>query len=65
MDDDDFAIAVLEPQRHNRWAVIVPVLGFASEVFEAAGNTFKAYTVYAAQHGMQKHYDQKFREITR
>lgn len=65
MDDDDLGMQVLTPQRHNRWAVIVPALGFISEVALAAHNTFTAYTMYAAQHSMQKSYDRKFREITK
>lgn len=65
MDDDDFEVLTLVPQRHNRWAVIVPALGLVAEVSEAFSNTFKAYTMYAAQHSMQKQYDRKFREIVK
>lgn len=63
LDDDETKVIVLTPQRHNRWAVIVPALGLVSEIADAVGNTFRAYTMYAAQHSMQKHYDEKFREV--
>jgi hypothetical protein len=63
MDDDDLEIEVLTPQRHNRWAVIVPALGFIAEASRAFSETFTAYTIYAAQHGMQKHYDQQFKGV--
>jgi hypothetical protein len=63
VDDDDLEVMVLTPQRHNRWAVIVPALGLVAEVSDAIGNTFRAYTMYAAQHSMQMHYDRKFREV--
>jgi hypothetical protein len=63
VDDDDFEVIVLTPQRHNRWAVIVPAIGLVSEIADAVGNTFRAYTMYAAQHSMQVHYDRKFGEV--
>lgn len=63
MDDDDLEIEVLTPQRHNRWAVIVPALGLVAEVSRAFSETFTSYMIYAAQHGMQKHYDERFREV--
>lgn len=63
MDDDDLEMQMLTPQRHNRWAIIVPALGLVSEIANSVGDTFRAYTMYAAQHGMQMHYDRKFREV--
>ena len=63
MDDDDFEVEVIEPMRHNRWAVIVPALGLVSEIATSVSSTFQAYTIYAAQHGMQMSYDRKFREV--
>jgi hypothetical protein len=63
VDDDDFEVEVIEPMRHNRWAVIVPILGLTAEVAGSISSTFQAYTIYAAQHGMQMSYDRKFREV--
>lgn len=65
MDDDlEIAVEVMQPMRHNRWAVIVPALAFAANVAGDLHNLFGQYTTIAAQHGMQKHYDRKFREVT-
>lgn len=64
MDDDDLmTVEVIEPMKHNRWAVIVPALAFAANVAGDMHTLFTQYTVIASQHGMQKHYDNKFREI--
>jgi hypothetical protein len=63
MDDDDLEIEVLTPQRHNRWAVIVPALDLMSNIALDVHQTFKMWAVLGAQHGMQIHYDRKFREV--
>jgi hypothetical protein len=64
MDDDlEIAVEVIQPMRHNRWAVIVPALAFAANVAGDMHQLFAQYTSIAAQHGMQKHYDRKFREV--
>lgn len=66
MDDDDFEVhVVLTPQRHNRWAVIVPALDLLSNIALDVHQTFKMYSMLGAQHSMQLHYDRKFREITK
>lgn len=65
MDDDlEIAVEVIQPMRHNRWAVIVPALAFAANVAADLHGLFGQYTTIAAQHGMQRHYDRKFREVT-
>lgn len=63
MDDDDLEVEVIGPQRHNRWAIIVPALGCVAEIAQAVSDTFRAYTIYGAQHSMQVSYDRQFKEI--
>lgn len=65
MDDDDYEVLVLQPQRHNRWAVIVPALDLISNIALDVHQTFKLYGILGAQHSMQKHYDRKFKEIVK
>jgi hypothetical protein len=65
VDDDDFEtdVMTIKPQRHNRWAVIVPALDLISNVALDVHQTFKLYGIMGAQHSMQKQYDRKFKEI--
>ena len=66
MDDDEaMTVEVIQPMRHNRWAVIVPALALAANIADDIADTFKAYVVFASQHGMQKHYDSRFNEIVK
>lgn len=55
---------VITPQRHNRWAIIVPALDLISNVAQEVSDTFKAYAVLGAQHSMQLQYDRRFKEMT-
>lgn len=65
MDDDrpEMEMIVIEPQRHNRWAVIAPALDLVSNIASEVSDTFKMYAIFAAQHGCQLNYDSKFREV--
>lgn len=65
LDDDDLEveILVLQPMRHNRWAVIVPLLDLAANIAGDVERTFKQLGIFSAQHGMQKHYDERFKEV--
>lgn len=67
MDDDriEMEVAVIEPMLHNRWAVIAPALELISNIAGEIQDTFHVYAVFAAQHGCQKNYDRKFREVVR
>jgi hypothetical protein len=63
VDDDDYE--VFQPQRHNRWAIIVPALDLISNIALDVHQTFKAYGILGSQHSMQLQYDRKFKEITK
>jgi hypothetical protein len=65
VDDDrpEMEMVVIEPMRHNRWAVIAPALDLVSNIASEVSDTFKMYAIFAAQHGCQRNYDRKFEEV--
>ncbi len=63
-DEDEIEIVSIEPMLHNRWAVIAPALDLVSNIAGDVQQAFKIWAVFAAQHGCQRNYDRKFKEIT-
>jgi len=62
--DDDIAEEIeITPQIHNRWAVIVPALDCVANIAGDIERMFKAYAIFGAQHGMQRQYDRRFKEV--
>lgn len=66
MDEEDVReIQVIRPFLHNRWSLLVFALGAAHEIASTISGIIGDATVLAVEHGKQKMYDQKFKEITR
>ncbi len=63
MDDDLIEEIEITPQTHNRWAVIVPALDCIANIAGDVERMFKAYAIFGAQHGMQRQYDRRFKEV--
>ena len=64
MDHDELDIEVIEPMKHNRWAVIVPALDLVANIAGDFERAFKNWAILGAQHGMQVHYDERFKGVT-
>lgn len=62
-EDVEMEIAVIRPMLHNRWAIIAPGLELISNIAGEIQNTFQTYAIFAAQHGCQRNYERKFREV--
>lgn len=63
-DGTEMEIITLDPMLHNRWAIIAPALDLASNIAGDFQQAFKTWAIFAAQHGCQKNYDRKFKEVT-
>lgn len=63
-DDEEMEVVNIEPMLHSRWSIIAPGLEAASNIAGEIQNVLKVWAIFAAQHGCQRHYDRKFREIT-
>lgn len=66
MDENvEVEIIVVEPKLHDRWSLLTLAAGTAAEMAEVIANNLSTLSMVAAQHMKQKHYDRKFREITK
>jgi hypothetical protein len=67
MEDDDVEVEVItvEPKLHDRWSLLLLAVTTAAEVTQVIANNLATASMMMAQHTRQKHYDRKFREITR
>lgn len=62
-EEIEIDVANIGPMLHNRWAVIAPALDLASNIAGDFQQAFKTWAIFAAQHGCQRNYDRKFREV--
>lgn len=58
-------VFVVEPKLHDRWSLLTLAAGTAAEMAEVIANNLSTLSMVAAQHMKQKHYDRRFREITK
>ena len=66
MDDDvEVEIIQVEPRLHDRWSLLLVAVSTIAELTEVVANNLSTLTMITAQHAKQKHYDKKFREITK
>lgn len=67
MGDEEIEIQIipLRPKRHDRWAIICPLIDLAADIAGSIELTFRQWSVFATQHGMQADYDRQFKEITK
>lgn len=66
MDDDtEVEVLLVEPKLHDRWSLLLVAVNTAAEVAEVIANNMSTLSMVTAQHMKQKHYDRKFREITK
>lgn len=65
MGEDTENYVTFSPMRHDRFSVLIPTLGFMSNVFESAGDLMRSYAIMAAQHSSQLEYDRRFHEVTK
>jgi hypothetical protein len=67
MDEEEVEMEVIliEPKLHDRWSLLLVAVSTAAEVAGVFANNLSTLSMMAAQHAKQKHYDRKFREITR
>lgn len=63
-DDEEIQVVSIEPMLHNRWSIIAPGLEMISNIAGEVQDTFKLWAIFAAQHGCQRSYDRKFKEMT-
>lgn len=61
MDEEEFQI---QPARHDRFSVLVPVLQAAASGAAALSNMFSMYSMMALQQSMITEYDREFQKIT-
>lgn len=62
-DDIEMDVRIIGPMLHNRWAIIAPGLELISNIAGEVQNTFQTWAIFAAQHGCQRNYERKFREV--
>jgi hypothetical protein len=65
LGDEEIQIIRFEPRRHTRWALICPVIDCLGDIAGSVELMFRQLGVYAAQHGLQVDYDNKFKEVTK
>lgn len=64
-DEDDIAIALETPQRHNAWSFIVLGVDLLHSISADITDALSAATVVVSQHRHHKIEEDKFHEITR
>lgn len=63
MDETEFLVIQIRPQRYTGWNLVGLGLNLASDICEGASGWLSTFAVMAAQHSLQKQEDKKFREI--
>jgi hypothetical protein len=64
MDENEFLVIQIRPQRYTKWSFVSMGLNLVSDVCEGASNWLGTFAIMAAQHDLQKKEDKKFQEIT-